>query len=60
MFRLALQYLFEEVVGDVGLIARQRGSPLVGIVTTTERERREHDRGSPPLRPFAQSLRRLV
>ena len=33
MVRLALQHLFEEVVGDLLLIAGQAGSPLGGIVT---------------------------
>jgi hypothetical protein len=59
MLRLARQHLFEEIVGDLDLIARQTGSPIVRIVTTTQRERRQHDRGDPPLRPVAQSLGRL-
>ena len=60
MLRLALQHLFQQVVGDLLLIARQTGSPHVGIVTAAQRQRRQHNRGSPPLRPLAQSLGRLL
>ena len=60
MRRLALQHLLQEVVGDLGLIARQSGGPRAGIVTTAQRERRQPDRGGPPLRPLAQRLGRLL
>ena len=58
--RLALQHLFQEVVGDLLLIAGQTGSPRGGIVTVSQRQRCQRDRGSPPLRPLAQSLGRLL
>ena len=57
--RLALHHLFQEVVGDLLLIAGQTGSPRGGIVAVSQRERCQRDRGSPPLRPVAQSLGRL-
>ena len=60
MVRLALQHLFQEVVGDLLLIAGQTGSPHVGIVTGVQRARRERDRGSPSLGPLAQSRRRVL
>ncbi len=58
--RLALQHLFQEVVGDLLLSAGQTGSPHGGIVPVSQRERCQRDRGSPPLRPLAQSLGRLL
>ena len=58
--RLALQYLFQEVVGDLLLSAGQTGSPRGGIVAVSQRERCQRDRRSPPLRPLAQSLGRLL
>ena len=60
MGRLALQHLFEEVVGDLLLIARQTGGSLGGIVAATQERRREHDRASPSLGPLLQSLGRLL
>ena len=58
--RLAPQHLFQEVVGDLLLSAGQTGSPRGGIVAVSQRERCQRDRGSPPLRPLAQSLGRLL
>jgi hypothetical protein len=58
--RLTIERLFHEVVRDLLLIARQTGSPHGGIVTAAQRERGEHNRGSPPLRPLAQSFGRLL
>src|SRR4051794_394951 len=60
MLRLALEYLFYEIVGNLGLIARQLGSPGAGIVTAAQRERRQDDGGGPPLSPLAQCLGRLL
>jgi hypothetical protein len=59
MLGLALQHLLQQVVGGLGLIARQSSGPGAGIVTAAQRERRQHDRGGPPLRPLAQRLGRL-
>jgi len=60
MLRLALKHLFQEIVGDLDLIARQPGSPRIGILTSTQRQGREHDPGHPPLRPLAESLGRVL
>ena len=60
MLRLALEHLFQQVVGDLLLVARQPSSPHVGIVTAAQRQRRQPNRGSPPLRPLPQSLGRLL
>ena len=58
--RLAVNHLFQEVVGDLLLSAGQFGSPRRGIVAVSQRQRRQRDRGGPPLRPLAQSLGRLL
>ena len=60
MGRLALHHLFQEVVGDLLLIARQTGSPHGGIVPASQRGRCQRDRGSPSLGPLPQSLGRLL
>ena len=57
---LAPQHLFQEVVGDLLLSAGQTGSLRSGVVAVSQRERRQSDRRSPPLRPLAQSLGRLL
>jgi len=53
-------YLLQEVVRDLGLIARQTSRPHAGILTTPQRQRRQHHPSSPPLRALAQSLGRLL
>ena len=58
--RLAAKHLFQEVVGDLLLSAGQFGSPRRGVVAVSQRQRCQRDRGSPPLRPLAQSLGRLL
>ena len=60
LVRLVLQHLFHEVVGDLLLIAGQPGSPRGGIVTATQRQRRQRDPGSPAFRPLAQRFGGLV
>ena len=42
------------------MVARQTSSAHVGIVAAAQRQRRQHHRGSPPLRPLPQSLGRLL
>ena len=58
--RLARNYLFHEVVGDLLLSAGETGSPRGGIVAVSQRDRCQRDGGSPPLRPLPQSLGRLL
>ena len=55
MVRLALEHLFQEVVGDLLLIAGQTGGHHGGIVTAAQRQRGQRNRGGPALRPLAQS-----
>ena len=54
MVRLALEHLFQEVVGDLLLIAGQSGSPRGAIGTATQRQRGQGNRGGPSLRPLPQ------
>ena len=56
MIRLALKHLFDEVVGDLLLIAGQAGSPLRGVVAAAKRQRGQRNRGGPSLRSLAQGL----
>ena len=58
--RLARNYLLQEIVGELLLCAGQFGSPRRGIVAVSQRQGCQRDRGSPPLRPLAQSLGRLL
>ena len=54
MVRLALQHLFQEVVGDLLLIAGQTGSPRGAIGTAPQRQRGQGNRGGPSLGPLPQ------
>ena len=54
MVRLALEHLFQEVVGDLLLIAGQTGGPVSAIGTAAQRQRGQRDRGGPSLGPLPQ------
>ena len=59
-WRLAIEHLGDEVVGDHAIVAGELGHELVRVLAALETQRREPQAGAPTLRPRVERLDQLL